>query len=153
MKHVALISILFFTVNTARAVDSFGIGAILGEPTGVSAKFDLDGFHAVDLAAAWSFGNANAFLIHADYLWHKKNLFPIDRRPIDLYFGVGGRLLTHGSGSRRNDTVFGPRFPVGLRHLFADPPIEIFFEVAVILNLIPSTYADGNVGIGARFFF
>ena len=107
----------------------------------------------MDLAAAWSFSNADAFLIHADYLWYKKNLFPIDREPIDLYFGVGGRLLTHGDGRHRNSTVFGPRFPVGLRHMFHNPPLEIFLEIALVLNLIPDTDADGNVGIGARFFF
>jgi len=153
MKNLFLILATLFTFQQARAVESFGIGALLGEPTGISAKFELSPKSAVDLAAAWSFGNADAFLLHADYLWYKKNLFPIDRAPIDLFFGIGGRLLTHGDGAHRNDTVFGPRFPLGLRHMFQDPPLEVFIEIALVLNIIPSTDADGNIGIGARFFF
>ncbi len=53
----------------------FGVGAILGEPTGVSLKKWLGARTAIDGALAWSFANESGFHLHADYLVHNFSLF------------------------------------------------------------------------------
>jgi hypothetical protein len=42
---------------------------------------------------------------------------------------------------------------VGLAYAFADVPIDLFLEVAPILNVVRDTEFDLEGGIGARFYF
>lgn len=55
----------------ARAAEGFGIGLILGEPTGLSIKKWIGPERAIDAAAAWSLAEHERFQFHADYLVHK----------------------------------------------------------------------------------
>jgi hypothetical protein len=42
---------------------------------------------------------------------------------------------------------------VGIAYLLDQHPIDVFFEVAPLLNVTPSVRGDVNVAIGARFWF
>lgn len=128
---------------------SIGVGAILGEPTGLSLKGWLNDQTAIDGGVAWSFDKDDSLQLHADYLYHKFDLFPVARGRLPLYFGVGGRVLFDD----RKDDRFGIRAPVGVAYLFDNVPVEIFAEVVSILDLAPSTKFDLNGGVGVRFYF
>ncbi|MDZ7681303.1 MAG: hypothetical protein U5J63_06195 [Fodinibius sp.] len=41
---------------------------------------------------------------------------------------------------------------MGVNYLFEDSPIGLFFEVAPIFNIVPSTDFDVDGGIGVRFY-
>jgi hypothetical protein len=56
----------------------FGLGFILGEPTGLSGKLFLGESRALDFGAAWSFGNNSNLHLHADYLIHRFDLIRVD---------------------------------------------------------------------------
>ncbi len=71
----------------------------------------------------------------------------VDQGSLPFYYGIGGRLLLG------NQAKLGVRIPVGLNYLFANDPIGIFFEVAPVLDLVPSTRFDVNGGIGIRYYF
>jgi hypothetical protein len=133
--------------GSAAAQGNFGMGIILGEPTGVSAKLWLTDRTAVDAAAAWSFSDEDAFHLHADFLLHNFDLITVEKGRLPIHFGIGGRLKF------ADDTKLGVRIPVGLTYIFDGAPIDIFFEVVPILDLIPDTEFDANAAIGARFFF
>ena len=144
----------------AARAGSFGLGVIAGEPTGVSLKFWLDGRHAVDAGIGWSFSENESFHIHGDYLWHNFGLLSqsqIQGR-LPVYFGVGARLkMQDGNGghhgSNDDDALFGVRFPLGIAWIAPSAPIDVFVEIAPILDLLPGTDLSFNAAIGARYWF
>ncbi len=131
---------------------SFGLGAIIGEPTGISVKMWLDQTHAIDGAFAWSLSGPNALHIQSDYLVHELSFFRLGRYPMNLYYGAGGRLSSY-SGKNKSSSGLGARAPLGMAYQFRKPAVELFAEVAAILELTPSTEAFFNVGFGGRFYF
>jgi hypothetical protein len=143
--------------GAAGAQDTFGLGVILAEPTGVSAKLWLNQTDAIDAAAAWSFSDYTSFQFHADYLIHRFDLFrDVDTRvgKPALYFGVGGRLkLAEDNPAGKKDDKLGIRVPVGVTYVFAQAPFDVFGEVVPVLDIAPDTEADFNVAVGGRFYF
>ena len=125
----------------------FGMGIILGEPTGLSAKLWTSGDNAFDFAAAWSFKGDGHLLLQADYVWHFFNLMPVSPGKLPLYIGIGGRVVL------ADDPRFGIRIPIGIDYLFADAPIDVFLELVPILDLSPETDIGVGGGIGIRYWF
>jgi hypothetical protein len=142
-----------------RAEDGIGIGAIMGEPTGITVKKWISHDHAIDAAAGWSFSENDSFQFHADYLIH--NFAILDPGTIGgrlpVYVGVGGRLKLanhdHADGRNHDDALLGVRVPFGVSYLFAKAPVELFAEIVPILDLAPRTEFDLNGAVGARFYF
>lgn len=131
-------------------ISGFGVGAILGEPTGLSLKCWVNETSAVDAGFAWSFRDNSSFHLHGDYLWHNYDLIPVSEGRLPIYFGIGGRIKFEDGN---DDTRAGVRFPVGLAYHFPNVPVELFVEVAPILDLTPATKFDLNGGIGVRYYF
>jgi hypothetical protein len=125
----------------------FGMGLILGEPTGLSAKLWTSSDNAFDFAAAWSFKGDGHLLLQADYVWHFFNLMPVPSGKLPLYIGIGGRVIL------ADDPRFGIRIPIGIDYLFADAPIDVFLELVPILDLSPETDFGVGGGIGIRYWF
>ena len=138
---------VFVTFASQAQVRSFGLGVILGEPTGLSGKAVLSERNAVDAAIAWSFRRNGHLHLHADYLW----LFPHVIRSSEqftLFAGLGGRIvLGRGYG------VLGARIAGGISWLPRRSLLEIFLEVAPILDLVPATELSANGGLGIRLYF
>ncbi|MEJ2720747.1 MAG: hypothetical protein P8181_06345 [bacterium] len=133
--------------GSAAAQGTFGLGIVVGEPTGVSGKLWLSGRSAVDMAAAWSFRDEAALTLQADYLLHNFDLIDVEKGQLPVYFGVGGRVKFE------NESKAGVRIPVGLAYIFEDVPLDAFFEIAPILDLVPDTDFAVNAAVGIRFFF
>jgi hypothetical protein len=151
MKKSALIivSIFLLLTGTAKAQNKeFGIGIILGEPTGISLKKWFGGDSAIDGAVAWSFGGVNSFHLHADYLHHNFNLFDVESGQLPIYFGIGFRFK-----AEEPNATFGVRFPVGICYIFENSPLDIFLELGPVLNLAPDMKFWFTGSIGARFYF
>ena len=126
----------------------FGLGIILGEPTGISMKGWLTPKTAIDAGVAWSFVKETSFHVHADYLIHAFHVFETEEN-VPLYYGVGGRVKT----GRNEDAHLGFRMVVGIGYIFRDAPVDLFIEAAPILDIAPKTDLFMNAGLGARFFF
>ena len=126
----------------------FGVGVIIGEPTGVCGKYWLDDLTAIDAGVAWAFKDEGAVHVHVDYLFHKFEVFTVDKGKLPLYYGIGGRVKFD-----EDDSLFGVRIPVGMNYLFANDPLDLFLEIVPILNLAPETDLSFNGAIGIRFFF
>ena len=146
---LAAVFILLCTITfTASAQDGkFGIGVLLGEPTGISAKLWLGQTSAVDGVVAWSFTNNTSVTIHADYLFHFFDVLTIEQGSIPLYVGVGGTV------SIAQEPDIGVRIPFGATYLFDTAPLDVFLEVAPVFLLFPATTFDFSGGIGIRFYF
>lgn len=131
----------------AGKANSFGVGFIAGEPTGVSAKLWLDGTRAIDMAAAWSLVDEEALHLHADYVLHDFSPIHVDRGQLPLYYGIGGRVKF------ADDARLGMRGVFGLNYIFDGPPLDAFIEIVPLLDLVPGTDLNFNASFGMRFFF
>ncbi len=149
MKKLVLLATVFITLGASRVfAKSFGLGIILGEPTGISMKYWLSDTTAIDAAAAWSFGRTPGMRVHADFLIHPFLITSTSSGKLPFYVGVGPRLnLQDGF------VGLGVRIPVGLTYLFSEVPIDLFFEVAPGMDLIPATGFSFEGGFGARYYF
>lgn len=150
-KNILFCMILGLMMILAKPITAqdhgFGMGIILGEPTGLSAKLWTSGDNAFDFAAAWSFKGDGHLLLQADYVWHFFNLMPVPSGKLPLYIGIGGRVIL------ADDPRFGIRIPIGIDYLFADAPIDVFLELVPILDLSPETDFGVGGGIGIRYWF
>lgn len=142
-----LLTFVAFANNAQAQPRGFGLGVIFGEPSGISAKSWLDKGTAVDAGLAWAVGREDALHLHGDYLFHDFDLLQVDRGKLALYYGFGARIRFE------NDSVIGARVPVGLNYLFARAPVDLFFEIVPMLDLIPDTSFEMNGGVGVRYFF
>ncbi len=147
MKYPIRILMLVFIIifGSTYGQGKFGLGIILGEPTGISAKVWMSGATAIDGAVAWSFANESAFHIHADFLIHNFDVFS---KVVPLYYGIGGRIKF-----RDNETRLGVRIPVGVAYDIPSTQIDLFLEIVPLLNLNPNTSFTLNGAIGGRFYF
>jgi hypothetical protein len=149
MKNFLFVIILcsILTGSVFSQGKGFGLGIVIGEPTGLSAKLWTGSSNALDFGAAWSFKGDGNMLLQADYVWHNFSLIPVSSGKLPLYYGIGGRVILS------DDPLLGVRIPVGLDYQFASAPIDIFAEIVPILDLIPSTNFNLGGGIGVRFWF
>jgi len=132
------------------------LGVIMGEPTGLSAKYWMSQANAIDFGVAWSFKGEGQFHLHADYLYHKYDIFKVDSGSLPLYFGIGGRLRFDNDDPRfddDNDVRLGLRIVLGLEYVVEDYPMSLFFEIAPIMDFVPETEGDINGGLGIRYVF
>lgn len=131
----------------AYAQSGFGVGVILGEPTGISFKLWAEKNSALDGAVSWSFTKESSFHLHADFFLHNFNIFKVEKGKLPIYYGIGGRVKLV------KDTRVGVRIPIGIEYIFQNVPIDVFLEIVPLLDLIPGTEFGINGGIGIRYFF
>jgi hypothetical protein len=142
-----LVLVLSLSVSTMAQTKKFGLGIILGEPTGVIFKYWTSPTTAFDVAGSWNFVGENSFHLHADYLFHNYDLFKVDKGKLPVYYGIGARL------SLEDRTRFGVRIPVGLSYMFDKAPFDIFLEIGPVLDLVPATEFNILGFIGFRYYF
>jgi hypothetical protein len=164
LKHFsyAVIALsLFLAVQGSVAQGrGFGLGVIIGEPTGISAKLWTSPVNALDFGFGWSVGGdrigtyygsyngGRRVHFHMDYLWHAFEAIHSSEQ-FPLYYGVGGRL-NNGAGYDGSVAVRGV---FGIAWLPHDLPIDVFLEIVPSLQLTSSTSFGIDAGFGARYFF
>jgi len=160
MKRLAALSwlLLLLGLSTAKAQDRVGVGIILGEPTGISAKLWRDNTIAYDLALGWHTSGDDKLHLHGDYLIHDDSL--INAQGLDgrmpVYYGAGLLVKRSEKNSRRDDrleTIVAVRVPVGVSYQANRFPVEFFAELVPSLALIPDSDFDLDIAIGGRYYF
>ncbi len=147
-KKLPVLLFIVLTVTTARAQDrGFGLGVILGEPSGISGKSWLSKKTALAGAVAWSLENEEALHIHLDHLFHDFDSTPVEPGTMALYYGFGGRIKF------ADNSTISVRIPIGLNYLVETAPVDFFLEIVPMLDLIPNTDFNLNAGLGVRYFF
>lgn len=127
------------------------VGVSAGFPTGLSAKYWLDGRRALGAGLAWN-PSADGLMINGDYLMHtRQSMIESDAMHVPVYAGVGGRIAQYGNDE---GAVVGPRVPVGVTAVMEELPFSVFAEIAPVLEFgrgDPDVTADAAVG--ARLVF
>lgn len=139
---------------------TFGMGLIVGAPTGLSIKNYFSSIHALDVGIGLGWVGGNAFQAHVDYLFH----FPMLSTPhfqMPFYLGVGGKLAIwfhhHEDGywgPHDGQIAIGVRVPFGLSLEFRRAPFDVFAELAPGLGAWSEGvgfFIDGALGF--RFYF
>lgn len=151
-KLIFLFISIFFINQIITAQESgFGIGIMIGEPTGLSMKQWLNSSNAIDAGVGWSFTENGSIHLHADYLYHNYDLIKISDAKIPFYFGIGGRLKFKGEDKSKGNSI-GIRVPVGLSYQFSTAPFDVFLEVVPIMDLSPDTRLTFNSALGVRYY-
>ena len=163
MKRIlAAVTIIAMTVSSealAQKANDMGIGAVGGEPTGLSLKYWLDDFQALDAGIGWSFYANDSLALHTDYLLHSYSILPLSgtRNKLPVYIGAGLRFKaknTHGGvAQNEDDSIWGIRLPVGVSYLFANQPLDLFAEIVPVFDFAPEGEITLNGGVGLRYYF
>ncbi|MCX7678051.1 MAG: DUF3996 domain-containing protein [Spirochaetes bacterium] len=153
----SFLTCIFFTIITSVATSSgaapkVGIGAILGDPSGFTAKLLLNNTDALCFGIGPS--GSDGFYLYLDYLRHFRGVFPLNE--LSLYLGAGAGLHHHDEKTKHHEedeVSLEARLPVGISYMFHKVPVEVFLELAPALEIIPDIDFDIRGGIGARYFF
>ena len=158
---VLVLGFMMALVKPVTAQDhGFGLGVILGEPTGLSAKLWTSRTNAFDFGLGFSVGgdrisknNYNydgkgRLHFHMDYLWHSFTAISSSEN-FPLYYGIGGRYNSGGG----YDGSLGARGVLGIAWLPRGTSIDVFLEVVPVFQITPSTGFGVDAGLGMRFFF
>ena len=153
-----------------QANKTFGLGIMLGSPTGLSGKYFTGPATAIDFGVG-GIGccrGRSGIHLHADFLWHPISLVSDPAFELPFYVGVGGRFFNYEW--RHNDhyhdgSAVGLRVPFGLAFDFNNVPLDIFVELALVFDFIVDNddfdddfhdgglYVDLDGAIGARYYF
>ncbi len=148
MKVLKSAVFLFLFISASVfAQGNFGLGIMVGEPTGLSFKYFMNSNNAIDGGVAWSFKRKASLHIHADYLFHSYDLISVGSGKLPVYYGIGGRIRA------AEDAELGLRIPVGMSYIFPGNNVDIFVELVPVLDLIPETDFSFNGAIGVRYYF
>ena len=131
----------------AQTDGDFGLGVIIGQPTGASLKYFLSQEIAIDAAVGFGLVDGDHFAVHADLLWHFQ-LKSWDVMSMALYLGPGPKL-----GFKKEHFNLGARGAVGVALSFNRAPFDIFLEAVAGLWLIEKLDLHMGAAIGGRFWF
>lgn len=150
--------------GASSGAKNFGLGVVIGEPTGLSAKLWLSQDRALDFGLSFSFNDY--VLVFSDYLFHfpgalgGSSTFASQLTP---YVGIGGVLAfanernyykdRHFFGTRRDSLGLGLRVPLGIEWTPGRPPLGVFVELVPGISLVPATSGIFEGGIGIRYYF
>ncbi len=120
-----------------------GLGAQVGQPTGITVKYYLNRDIAVDALAAWGFDRSVFSTLHASYE------YIIPDSPLGFFLGPGlhaGRRSINGSPSAR----FGLSALAGLNYF--TQRFEIFLQARPNFELIPDSRVRIGGAAGMRYY-
>ena len=127
------------------------VGVILDDPVQLSVKKWLDGTTAIDGAfQVESAGNGGGddFVLHVDYLKHDFSVFKIKQGRIPVHYGVGIKY------EDKNETTTSLRLPIGVSFHFANVPVSVFYEYALLYDLTSDNSSlESETAFGVRYTF
>lgn len=152
MKKTLLL-VVFAMAFAAAAQDHkghYGIGLALGEPSGFSIKKFNNNNEAFQYTLGYSAVKGQEGInIGADYLLHNYDFITAEKGRIPFYYGGGIHLKSYNDAGNQ----LYARVPLGVAYEAADFPVDVFFEFAPGVAVLPSPALVTNFAIGARFYF
>lgn len=143
--------------SSFSANKTFGLGIMIGAPTAISGKYYLGEDTAVDFGVGVIRGfRRDGLHLHADFLWHPATLVTAEPFVMPFYLGIGGRIADFEDDlDDDGDFNLGVRAPIGLLLDFNEVPLDVFFELALVIDFIgyDGLDADFNGALGVRYYF
>lgn len=147
-----------------EANKTFGLGLEFGAPTGLTGKYFVEQDRALQfgLGTIYHWRDRDGLHLYLDYLFHPVSLASNPSFELPLYFGFGARIwdFDHYRGPYDGDDAFaiGLRVPVGIAFDFNRIPLDIFVQLAFVLDFYTgdyyrNVYGDLNGTFGLRYWF
>ena len=152
-----------------QANKTFGLGLELGEPSGLNGKYFLSKAGALDFGIGGIYHHyyfGDGLHIYADYLWHPISLVSASAFELPLYIGGGLRFwdfhYCFQGVCDYGGSALGIRVPLGIAFDFNNVPLDIFIQVAPVIDFVFGDYYDrfrdrAHFGIdlsaGIRYWF
>jgi len=151
----------------------YGVGVMLGDPTGLSGKAWLSRTNAIDVGlGAYAWGppgdcvrggpvpaacahgwDQSTISVHADYLWESK-IVAGHVAQLDWHIGGGARALFVSGPCVGDCWDLGARAPIGLDLTFQQPTfLEVFLELAPAFYVVPVAFLSFEGALGVRGYF
>jgi hypothetical protein len=130
----------------------FGLGVILGEPTGLTVAARPNDHNAVQGHLSWSVAHSRVRL-SADYLQSVVVIDTAGEIDLPVYVGAGATLGVDGAQPWGESPWLGLRVPIGLAMVPDRTPIELFGEIVPELFVLPELLGGLEGAIGARLYF
>jgi hypothetical protein len=161
MNRFVIILIVLFLSMKPGVCEKFGVGIIIGSPTGFTAKYVITSRSGISGHIGWSLGDNPRLHIVGDYQF----LFPVvlhwtdeasgeqkELKGLTPYIGIGGRLVfKENEPENKTELNIGMRLGGGAEYEISR--FGIFLEVYPVINVLPSTDFDLEGGLGARIYF
>jgi hypothetical protein len=152
-----MVTLLFSQISYAK---TWGLGAVIGAPTGLSANYFLSETRTVHTTLAYDFGGNDRLQIASHYQWRMNNL-QFENIKLGWFYGAGARLAFHDDDNHNDkhdhdddgDVDFGPSGTIGIFHEFEKVPLEVFLKGNLTVNLISDTDVDADVMLGLHYNF
>jgi hypothetical protein len=145
-RLLVLLAVLWSAPARAES-GSFGLGLIVGQPTGITGAYQLTDRTAIDAAVGFELFDDRDVYLHVEFLWYLPTLVSTGDLELSAYLGIGGFFVSH------NDPVFGARAPFGLSLDFRSVPLQIFAELSVLLPIVPDVDLAVRGAAGFRYYF
>lgn len=124
--------------------DEFGLGIVLGEPSGVNAQVYWTPHSTVGITAAWSVHDW--LFVAADYqILNRLGDSPPEWR---WFYGLGAYLGTPHNARG----LIGGRIPLGIKYKIPSSIVDVWGELVPALRLVPDTQAEFQGGIGVTLW-
>jgi hypothetical protein len=124
------------------------LGVVVGQPTGLSAKYWIAARSTIDAAVAYELSDDEDRLeLYADYQFNFL-LRPVGQGVMPVYFGLGPfvELSTE-------EVTLGGRIPVGVQYFIPNTRLSLFGELAAAIEIVPSSDVGIQGGVGIRLVF
>src|SRR6056300_1373586 len=152
MKKIILLFTLAIGLSAAAQdyKGHYGIGLALGEPSGFSIKKFNNNSEAFQYTLGYSTVKGEEGInIGADFLLHNYDFITAEKGSIPFYYGGGIHLKSYNDAGNQ----LYARVPLGVAYEAVEFPIDVFFEFAPGIAVLPSSALVTNFAIGARFYF
>jgi hypothetical protein len=149
IKLLTLALMLGLAASAQDYKGHFGIGLALGEPSGFSIKKFNNRSEALQYTLGYStLKGQEGINIGADFLLHNYDFITAEKGSIPFYYGAGIHLKSYNSSGNQ----LYMRVPLGVAYEVANFPLDVFFEFAPGIAVIPQPQLVTNFAIGGRFY-
>lgn len=148
--HLLIVS-LFLLAPKITLAKTWGLGAVVGAPTGLSVNYFYSEYRTLHSTLAYNFSGQDSLQLASHYTW-RRNTY-IDETQLGWFYGVGARLGIIDEDDRHDDDdiELGPSATLGIFHEFQDTPLEIFLKGNLTVNVIEDTDVEGDLMLGLHY--
>jgi hypothetical protein len=158
MRAAVIVLTLAVPAFVSAQQGDYGVGIVVGFPTGITGAAVLSPTSVFTVHAGWSFKEKHNFHAVGTYQF----MFPYAIRTeqgealkdVVPYIGVGGRLLLEKEREEEGgDTKvhIGVRIGGGVEYFVSR--FGFFLELFPVVDIAPDTKMDVEGGVGARIYF
>jgi len=145
----AILAVIVFAGSSAHAEGGpFGLGLVVGTPTGPTIEYKLSSHTAIDAALGIDLFVDRHVYVQGDFLFLLPDLIGDGSVALVPYLGPGVFVADFKGGAG-----FGVRGPFGLNLDFTRAPVEIFVEISLGLQLVHDVHLGVGGALGFRYYF